>query len=172
MRYKTILVHLQLGQPHAALLHLAACLGDRFDARLIGVAACEPLQALIVDGCANGVLIQDELDDLRRDMATAERAFHAALGDRAAGASWHASGFGASIADFVAQVARGADLILTDSAPHGHADPRRNLQISSLLMRAGRPLLIAPAPAGPLLFAHALVAWDDSRECRRDVYCQ
>jgi len=33
-----ILVHLQLGQPHTALLHLSARLGKRFDARLVGVA--------------------------------------------------------------------------------------------------------------------------------------
>jgi nucleotide-binding universal stress UspA family protein len=169
MSYKTILVHMQLGQPHAPLLHLAARLGDRFGARLVGVAACEPLQALIADSCANGVLIQDELDELRREMATAEHDFHAALGGHTAGVAWHGSIGGASIADHVAHVARGADLILTDPATGGHSDPRRQLQMSALLMRAGRPVLIAPAPASPLLFAHALVAWDDSRECRRAV---
>lgn len=169
MRYKTILVHLQLGRPHAALLHLAARLGDRFDARLVGVAACQPLQALIAEGCCNGVLIEDELDELRREMAVAERAFHDALGQRPAGVAWLANSNCISIADHVAQAARGADLILTDAAPGGMFDAQRHMQMSELLMRAGRPVLIAPAPAGPLLFAHALVAWDDSRECRRAV---
>jgi len=169
VRYKTILVHLQLGQPHAALLHLAARLGERFDSRLVGVAACEPLATLIADASAEGALIQDELEQLRCEMAMAEHAFHEALGGRTAGVAWRASSCGVSIADFVAQVARGADLILTDSATGGHGDARRQLQMSALLLRAGRPVLIAPAAAGALLFAHALLAWDDSRECRRAV---
>ncbi|MDQ2819761.1 MAG: hypothetical protein M3Y65_05080 [Pseudomonadota bacterium] len=88
MSYKTILVHLQLGHPHAALLHLAARLGDRFNAHLVGVAASQPMQALIAEGCANGLLIEDELDELRREMAVAERAFHAALGRRSPGVTW------------------------------------------------------------------------------------
>jgi nucleotide-binding universal stress UspA family protein len=167
--YKTILVHLQLGHPHAALLHLAARLADRFDARLVGAAACQPLQALIAEGCGSGILIEDELDELRREMALAERAFHAALGQRPAGVAWHASSNCISIAAHVAQVARGVDLILTDAGPGGMFDSQRHMQMSELLMCAGRPVLIAPAPAGPLLFAHALVAWDDSRECRRAV---
>ena len=169
MGYKTILVHLQLGLPHAALLHLAARLGDRFDARLVGVAASQPLQALIAEGCADGMLVEDELDELRREMAVAEGAFHAALGQRPGGVSWYSSSTCVSIADYVAQVARGADLILTDAAPGGPFDYQRQLQVSDLLMHAGRPVLIAPAPANPLLFAHALVAWDDSRACRRAV---
>jgi nucleotide-binding universal stress UspA family protein len=167
--YKTILVHLQLGNPHAALLHLASRLGDRFDARLVGVAASQPVQALIAEGSANGAFTEDELDELRREMALAERAFHAALGRHSAGVAWHSSSTCTSIADYVAQIARGADLILTDVAPGRYLDSQRELQISELLLRAGRPVLIAPAPAGPLLFAHALVAWDDSRECRRAV---
>ena len=167
MSYKTILVHLQLGEPHAALLHLAARLGDRFDAHLVGVAASQPLQALIAEGSVNGLLIEDELDELRREMAVTELAFHTALGRRPAGVSWCASSDCLSVADYVVQVARGADLILTDATPGGFFDAQRHVQMSELLMRAGRPVLLAPAPASPLLFMHALVAWDDSRECRR-----
>ena len=169
MRYHTILVHLQLGQPHAALLHLAARLADRFGAHIIGVAASAPLQALIAEGCGNGALVEDEIDELQREMAVAKAAFDAALGHRAHGVSWLASSTCASIADFVAEAARGADLILTDAAPGSGFDMQRQMQVSELLLRAGRPVLIAPAPASPLLFMHALVAWDDGRECRRAI---
>ncbi|WP_426191439.1 universal stress protein [Massilia sp. DWR3-1-1] len=167
MTYKTILVHLQLAHPHAALLDLAARLGDRFEARLVGVAAFEPLQTMIAEGCASGALIAGKIDQLRRETAVAERAFHAALGARPAGVAWHASSGGVSIADHVVQLARGADLVLTDTAPGGLFDTQRHMQLSELLMRAGRPVLIVPAPAAPLPLAHALVAWDDSRACRR-----
>lgn len=167
MRYHTILVHLQLGRSHAALLQLAGRLADRFGARIIGVAASAPLQALIAEGCTNGPLVEDELDELRREMALAEQAFYSALGERAECVEWRANSRAASVAGFVAEVARGADLILTDAAPGGPLDTQRQLQVSELLMRAGRPVLIAPASAGPLLFMHALLAWDDSRECRR-----
>lgn len=167
MAYRTILVHLQLGQPHTALLHLAARLGDRFGARLIGVAASQPMQALIAEGCANGLLIEDEIAELAREMAVAKDAFHAALGQHPNGATWHARNSCLSIAWYVAQIARSADLILTDAGPGGYVDAQRQMQVSELLMCSGRPVLIAPASAVPLLFAHALLAWDDSRECRR-----
>lgn len=166
--YKTILVHMQLGQSHAALLHLAARLGDRYGARLLGVAASQPVQVLIAEGWAGPMMVEDEIEELRREMALAEHAFRTALGN-SPDVSWRSSNGCVSIADYVAQAARGADLILTDSAPAGHFDAKRHLQMSALLLRAGRPVLIAPAPAVPLLFMHALVAWDDSRECRRAV---
>lgn len=164
MAYKTILVHLQLGHPHAALLHLAGRLADRYGAALIGVAASQPMQALVAERSPDGALIADEL---RREMKLLEHAFYAALSERMERVKWLARNDCPSVTQFIGDAARGADLILTDAVPGVFFDAQRQIGAGELLMRAGRPLLVTPSAARPLLFQHALVAWDDSRECRR-----
>jgi hypothetical protein len=42
MGYKSLLVHLDPGRSNANLLPFAGELAERFDARLIGIAACAP----------------------------------------------------------------------------------------------------------------------------------
>lgn len=164
MGYKTILVHLQLGHPHAALLHLAGRLADRYGAALTGVAASQPMPALVAERCPDGALLSNEL---RREMALSEHAFYGALGKRAEGVKWLSNSGCSASTEFIADAARGADLILTDAAPGLFFDAQRQINVGELLMRAGRPLLITPSAARPLLFQHAMLAWDDSRECRR-----
>jgi nucleotide-binding universal stress UspA family protein len=164
MRYKTILVHLQLGYPHDALLQLAGRLAARHGAALTGVAVSQPMQALVGDGCVEPVLISD---DLAREMALCERSFYAALGDRPSGLQWLSNSDCASLSGFVADAARAADLILTDAPPAVFFDAQRQVNMGDVLMRAGRPLLLTPPTARPLLFQHALLAWDDGRQCRR-----
>src|SRR5450830_27948 len=114
MTYKTILVHLQLGHPHAALLHLAGSLASRYGAALIGVAASEPMQVLVADGGAEAVLISE---DAQRALGLCERAFHLALGEQVPSVQWCSRSDCVSASRFVADAARRSDLILTDAAP-------------------------------------------------------
>ncbi|MDB5958786.1 MAG: hypothetical protein JWP59_80 [Massilia sp.] len=128
------------------------------------MAASQPTPVLVAERCPDGALLGDEL---RREMALSEHAFYAALGERAEGAKWLSRSDCPASTGFIADAARGADLILTDAAPGVFFDAQRQINVGELLMRAGRPLLITPSAARPLLFQHALLAWDDSRECRR-----
>ena len=164
MTYKTMLVHLQLGQPHIELLHLAGRLADRYGAALTGVAASQPMQALVAARCPDSILIDDEL---QREMKLLEQAFYAACGERVEGVKWLARSDCPSVTQFISDAARGADLILTDAIPGMFFDAQRQIGLGELLMLAGRPLLVTPSAARPLLFKYALIAWDDSRECRR-----
>ena len=47
MTYKTLMVHLELDGKNSGLLDIAAELADRFNAGVIGIAACQPFQMLI-----------------------------------------------------------------------------------------------------------------------------
>jgi nucleotide-binding universal stress UspA family protein len=47
--------------------------------------------------------------------------------------------------------------------------PPPEIDVSDLLMHAGRPVLVAPAGAAGLKLSRALVCWKDSREARRAV---
>jgi len=127
------------------------------------VAASEPMQVLVADCGAEAVLVSE---DAQRELALCERAFHLALGEQVPSVQWLSRSDCVSASRFVADTARRCDLILTDAAPSMFFDPQ-GVSVGDLLMHAGRPLLITPPAARPLLFQHALLAWDDSRECRR-----
>src|SRR5208282_5570168 len=66
--------------------------------------------------------------------------------------------------------ARGVDLIVAAAEPGEQIfPPSPEIDVSDLLMRAGRPVLIAPAGAAGLKLTRTLVCWKDSREARRAV---
>lgn len=45
----------------------------------------------------------------------------------------------------------------------------RRANVSDIVMHAGRPVLLVPAPVEKLGFDHAIVAWKDTREARRAI---
>ena len=47
--------------------------------------------------------------------------------------------------------------------------PSPEIEVSDLIMRAGRPVLMAPPGAAGLKLTRTLVCWKDSREARRAV---
>ena len=66
---------------------------------------------------------------------------------------------------FLIEAARAADLIVT-GAPEGGSS-YRSVDLGSLLVNAGRPVLLAGRGAERILAAKIVVAWKDKREARR-----
>jgi nucleotide-binding universal stress UspA family protein len=71
-------------------------------------------------------------------------------------------------AELIAREARAADLVIVGPRHagdnvHDLADP------GAILLRAGRPVLVVPDVIAPLQLHRAVVAWKDTRECRRAV---
>ena len=79
MSYSTVMVHLDLGSERR--VKLAGSLADRFDARLIGVAAqpCSLPVSGIATACAPG-LVENEQDRIRDELAQAEAVFRRGAG--------------------------------------------------------------------------------------------
>jgi nucleotide-binding universal stress UspA family protein len=68
--------------------------------------------------------------------------------------------------DFVAQEARAADLLVVGQTP---AAAYRFLETGSLLLNAGRPVLVVPKDVASLVARRVVVAWKDTRESRRAI---
>jgi len=166
MDYMKLMVHLDLGVSNQALLATAGDLATRFGAAVIGIAACQPIAPIYGDVPVSGELLEADLEEIAREDRIAETSFRAALGGHRL--EWRRAVTGGSLADYVADQARAADLIIT--APHRRIDPSRRVPVGDLVMRAGRPLLIVPQWAAALALGHALVAWKDSPEARRAVH--
>jgi nucleotide-binding universal stress UspA family protein len=162
--YGTILVHAEPGEASSHRVQVAARLARSLDARLIGLGA-ETFDPAPYSGAFMGYagaewagLVQEQID---KDLAAAETAFRR----DAAGADiqWR------TIQDYPHRAlidnAHAADLIVV--SPPGDRGPQQCAEPADVLMSAGRPVLIVPEGRSHLVGVSVVVAWKNTRECRR-----
>jgi len=169
MSYKSILVNFELDRPAAPLARAAASLAQRFDARLIGFAAAAiPPPVALPEGMAyDGTLWQVEQEEITKRCQELRAEFTGLL-PGAVNAEWRQA-LGEPTRT-LAGTARIADLIVT-SAPEGARAPDayRSTDIGSLVLQAGRPVLVVANGSEEIDLTDVLVAWKDTREARRAV---
>lgn len=169
MGYKTILVNLDIDGPVAPLTAAAIDLAARFNARLIGFCAADA--PLLVTGMEGGEMAAEAWQMMRKDIALHFEALRAAF-EKAVGRKVHAQWRDSleSPSQGLARVARSADLIVMN-ASEGAAtgDAFRACNPGSVVLQAGRPLLIAAKGADRVQAKKVTVAWKDTREARRAV---
>lgn len=168
MSYKSLLVHLELNRDNTGILNVTRDLAKRCGARVIGVAACQPLQVLYNEGwTAPDVILQDRAQ-IKKELARAEAEFYAALRDHVADLSWRSLVSYELLADWIATQAASADLVITgkDLGP-SLLDETHRTNIGDLVMRAGRPVLLVPANVESLRLENVFVGWKESAESRR-----
>lgn len=168
MSYRTLLVHLELNGDNEGLLNIAAELAKRFESRVIGIAAAQPIQPLVDEGlCMPGLAVRDRAE-IEREMSLCRQQFEKALQGHATETAWRSIITFDSLAQYIADEARCADLIITGpdiGAPM--LDNTRRVDIGDLAFRAGRPILIVPRGIKSLAFRHVFLAWKEGREARR-----
>ncbi len=171
MDYKTLLVHLELNGDNSGLLAIAGDLAQRFGARVIGIAAAQPIQILYEEGWVAGEVLNRDREETGKEIAACEAQFRKALEGRAAAVEWRSAITYEPLADYIADQSRCADLIITGKDIGGaFLDNTRRVNVGSLAMQAGRPILIVPKGVTELPMHHVFVAWKDSREARRAVW--
>ena len=168
MSYASLMVNLELGRSNSELLRVAVDLAGRFDAAVIGVASCQPMQVDFGDGYALGDLFAADRDAIQHDIELAEAEFRNAFAARRARIEWRSATTFEALADYLASQARSADLIITGLA--GASTAMRRVDIDDLVLQAGRPVLIVPAAVETVKLQRVLVAWNDTREARRSVF--
>ena len=167
MSYKNLLVNLGLRADNSAVLAIAAELVTRFGARAIGVAACQPYQVPADEPLGTDGVIGPEESEIVREFAEVEAQFRAAMHGRTHDVQWRFGITLAPLADFIAEQARAADLIVTGHHGKAHSDSLRQVPVGDLVMRAGRPVLLVPQWVRSLAMRHAFVGWKEGRETRR-----
>ena len=169
MTYSTLMVHLELEQANDARLQIAAQLAEEFQAKLIGIAACDPQPPHYAQGRFAQGLVEHERAEVKKRLAATEERFHDAAHGRARGIEWRSAMERPT--DFVAREARAADLIITGANRDGALlDPLQRLEPSDLVMQAGHPIFIVPPEVEYLRLKNVTVAWKDTREARRAIY--
>ncbi len=165
MSYKAILVHAESNLSAAPRLDAAAALAKDHDATLIGVGA-EMFDWIGVSD-PYGIMAADWMsvmrDQMEVDLAAAKARFVKAAGE----VSHEWVELMMPPVPALAALARAADLIVAGGAPLNDNAAERTASAADLVMRCGRPVLVAPPGGGHLKGRNIVVAWKDSRESRR-----
>ncbi len=170
MTYSTLMVHLDLRPANEGLLRIAADLAERCNARVIGIAACQPIAVAYGDGYMSADVIEQDRADREREISEAEAGFRAALDGRVADLEWRSTVSYMSLTNYIAEQARAADLLITGpDQKDSSLDSTRLVSVGDLVMRAGRPVLIVPPGVDRLNLDSVVVGWKESRETRRAV---
>ena len=170
MTYSTLMVHLELGRPNTGLLKIVGDFAAKFQASVVGITACQPFQLSYGDGYVSGDVVEQDQAEIQKEVADAELEYRSALAAHAGKLMWRSIVTMEPLSDYVAREARCADLVIT-SVDTGAAlfDTSKHMNVSDLVMRVGRPVLIVPAAADVLKLDRVVVAWKDTREARRAV---
>lgn len=168
MTFSTLMVHLDLEHSNDARLRIAGELAEHFDAKLIGIAACDPQPTHYAGGAVAQSLVQRERAEIKKRMVETEERFRSAMQQRARDIEWRSAMERPT--EYVTREARAADLIITGVNRDGSLlDPLRRLDPSELVMRVGRPIFVVPPEAEYVKLNNPVVAWKDTREARRAV---
>lgn len=167
MTYKTVMVHLDLGQPSEPALRVTRELADRFKSTVIGVTAGLPNVPVHADGMIATSVLELDDEELNQAIGRCESHFRSALKGVGGALEWRAEA--AYPADFLAREARAADLLVVGRAESyaKFGGARHLLQIGDAVMQAGRPIVVVPPRCTSLALNRILIAWKDSAETRR-----
>jgi len=140
-------------------------LARRFEATLIGFAAADSYVFVPGDdgGMAAAEIMRERRIEIEDRLKVLKEEFLGLVGDDAI---WREE-----IGDptrLLALHARAADLVVTGTPVSG-ADRHRVVDIGTLVLSAGRPVLIAANRLVPPSPKKVLVAWKDTREARRAI---
>ncbi len=162
------MVHLQVGQSNAGLLKIAGTLAEQLHAGVIGIAAWQSLPLGDSDAYIAEDILEEDQDEVMREINQAEAEFRDALTVQAVSLDWRSAMTYAPLSTYLAGEARSADLVLTGIGSKGSLmNPSRSVNISDLIMQAGRPVLIVPAAVDTLKLDRMVIGWKETREARR-----
>jgi len=167
MAFRTILVQLDLDEAPGPRLQLARQLAGRFKAKLMAFAAAEAdLIAPVGDngtGAAEAMRMQVEEIEKRLDEIRGEVLKVAGGGQ----ADW--IGLVDDPSTSLTRHARAADLIVTGPCNRRPSRSRGVIDPGSLILSAGRPVLVPAEDLAAVRAESIVVAWKDVREARRAV---
>lgn len=169
----SLMVRVAAGAPNDALLKLTADLAGRLKMeRVIGISALQTIQIYgSPEMYVPPELVNWDREQIDRELKAAEKEFRSALEGKVAAVEWRSTvvTYG-SIADYMTDQMRAADLLVTGTQEGGALlDRSRYVNVADLVLRAGRPVLVAASTQDKLDLRTVVVGWKDTREARRAV---
>jgi len=156
-----MMVHVDIEHDSERRIELAISLADRFQASLIGVAGYALWPAFMAGDVGLTESNQYDLQKARARFDERGKTFRA-RGRSLERIEWRSAL--EPLGELLLREARAADLLIIGRRRgENDADP------GVIVLRAGRPVLLVPDPIAALPLRRVVVAWKDTRECRRAV---
>jgi nucleotide-binding universal stress UspA family protein len=169
MSCASLLVHLETAQSNETLLQIAGDLAQGLRAGIIGCAARRADATPYGEAYALGDLLQTRELENAVLLQAVQTQFRQALQGQGLALQWRASNDCESVARWLAQQARSADLLITRLPAVGRFETGLQVDVGDLVMQAGRPVLLVPDGVSELKLDWAMVGWNDTREARRAI---
>jgi nucleotide-binding universal stress UspA family protein len=169
MTFKTIMVHVDVETSATPQLKFGWELARRFEADLIVFAAAEANRIVPVgdNGIAAAEVMRQQLEEIEVRLRRLQQKVHDVTNDDPR-VSWH--GCIGDPTRLLALHARATDLIVVGSRSRDVPRSYRSVvDTGSLILSAGRPVLMVSHNLAPLRYENVVVAWKDTREARRAV---
>jgi nucleotide-binding universal stress UspA family protein len=161
MSFSTMMVHIDVEHDSEPRVELAIGLADRFQAALIGVAGCALWPAFMAGDVGLAESGQYDLQKVTVRFEQRGKTF------RTQGRSLKQIEWRSALeppGELLLREVRAADLLVVGRRRSADdADP------GAIVLRAGRPVLLVPDTIAALPLRRVVVAWKDTRECRRAV---
>nr|WP_205512175.1 universal stress protein [Rhodopseudomonas sp. BR0M22] len=163
------MVALAFDQPNACRLGIAAELAERFESRLIGIAASELSPPVYyMSGTQAERVMAEGLAAIKQRLGELEAEFRQAMSGHARELEWR--GAIEQPSRYIVQQARAADIVVCGAGtPSILTDPFALADPADLVMEIGRPLLVVPPNVCRIDLSSVLVAWKDDPEARRAI---
>lgn len=167
MSIKTLMVVLDAEADNDRLIRGAIGLAGLLQAKLVGMAAYQDIPIAYTDGFVGADIIQEDQSQIDRKIAATRDRFLSLTGETPLRADFRTSVVSLSLATYIAQQARIADLIVARPfSAHRTLSRSVALNLNDLVIHAGRPLLVVPDLVETISVKTAMVAWKDTRESR------
>lgn len=164
MSYRSIIVNLAIDAAPAPIVQVGIELAERFGAHLIGLAAADvpPLVATGDGMVYEGEVMQIQRTEIEKRLAELRDVFET-LVPASITSEWGQAV--CSPTRFLSVSARAADLIVTGGVDGDNVF--RAVDVGSLALGSGRPVLVTAGNIEHIRAKTVLVAWKDTREARR-----
>jgi nucleotide-binding universal stress UspA family protein len=166
MTLEAMMVYVDFDSASQNRIAAAADLARHFEAKLIGLAAwplrkSDPLPYLRPEVSASE---QERIAHISKQFKLLEEQFRRAAGNVGRGVEWRAQPHFPR--EVLSREARAADLLVIgrEFLP---GDVHHTYDPGSVILQAGRPVLVVPGAVHRIQLSNVLIAWKDSREARR-----
>jgi nucleotide-binding universal stress UspA family protein len=166
MSCATLMVYVDPDYTRVPIVRVAAQLAERFAAKLIGVSAIPIRPPVIANGVVMNTITDAEIDEMTSKLRQKETWFRQTVGALPGAIYWRSELDFPT--EFLASQARCADLVVVN--------PNRDflgaynaLDTAGVILKSGRPVLIAPNEVETLQADGVVIGWKDTREARRAV---
>lgn len=168
MSYRAIMAYLAPGAANDNIVGIARDLASRTGSGVIGIAAADVSPpTYFMEGREAQLLIEQMRAEVQVGLSELRELFERQMRGADAAIEWR-SDLRRPL-DYLCEQSRAADVLIVPATRSVFSDPFATASLDSLLVAAGRPVIVIPSSVAFLDLRHVVVAWKDTREARRAV---